>query len=406
MNLAVSLLLALLLYALARGVFALGERAFRHERLAPWRETLKPLATPAKACLVFLLVLLWGRVAASQAAAVEWLDYYAGALLRISLAWLVIRGANVVVLGIHYQRTKGAPLPAVFRAIVNGTIYVLLGLVVLHRVYGIAVGDLVFWGAALAVVLGIALQSVLWSLFAGLVIYYQDAFRVGDAIRIGEVEGRVEEIEWRTTTLLAPEGHRITIPNWTVSQATLINRHRPTRTHRLRLELEANGQFPPTPVAGLLERIASEVPGVVSEPAPAARLRASGAAHRFELECVAADHDQRLGVEDALRRRAWYALRRAGWSWPPLPPAVEPDPRLVAALAERGLEHDPATLRVEPWERGERVPGQQRLLVLSGVLERGEERYHPGDVIAPGDPCLVSADAELAPLSAGEDESS
>ena len=398
MNLAVSLLLALVLYALARGLFALGEGAFRHERLAPWRETFQPLATPAKACLVFLLVLLWGRVAASQAAAVEWLDYYAGALLQLSLAWLAIRGANVVVLGIHYQRTKGAPLPAVFRAIVNGTIYVLLGLVVLHRVYGIAVGDLVFWGAALAVVLGIALQSVLWSLFAGLVIYYQDAFRVGDAIRIGEVEGRVEEIEWRTTTLLAPEGHRITIPNWTVSQATLINRHRPTRTHRLRLELEANGRFPPTPVARLLERVAGEVRGVASEPAPAARLRASGAAHRFELECVAADHDQRLEVEDALRRRAWYALRRAGWSWPPLPPPVEPDPRLVAALAEHGLECDPAALRIEPWERGERVRGAQRVLVLSGALERDGERFEAGALVEAAGERTIATDAELVLL--------
>jgi small-conductance mechanosensitive channel len=56
--------------------------------------------------------------------------------------------------------------------------------------------------AVSAVVLGFALQDTLGNAFAGLAIQSEKPFHVGHWVRVGDFEGRVEEVTWRATKLL------------------------------------------------------------------------------------------------------------------------------------------------------------------------------------------------------------
>ncbi|RMG09243.1 MAG: hypothetical protein D6731_20125, partial [Planctomycetota bacterium] len=317
LELAAALLASLALFLGARFALRAAGRLLR-SRLEAWAEAVAPLAAPSKTVFVLALVVLWARFVVRRGPVAEWVEFYAWGLLWAALVWFAVRAVNVLVLGLHYQRTKGAPLPGVFRAIVNGVVYAAVLVVALNRFYGIALGDLVFWGAALAVVLGIALQSVLWSLFAGLVLYFQDMFRVGDAVRVGEAEGTVVAIDWRTTTLRSDDGDLITLPNWTVSQATVVNYHRPDPRRRLEVEVEVLREAPPNAAARLLESQAAMAEGVLRSPRPRAHLRAPG---RYVLECWIGERGEREPVADRVRRLAWYGLRRAGWNPDAPPPA-------------------------------------------------------------------------------------
>lgn len=77
--------------------------------------------------------------------------------------------------------------------------------------------------------LGLAAQDTLANLFGAVAVLVDKPFRVGDRIRLDQVEGVVEELGFRSTRLRNADGYLVTIPNKTVGNATIINiARRPT----------------------------------------------------------------------------------------------------------------------------------------------------------------------------------
>ncbi|MEZ5306266.1 MAG: mechanosensitive ion channel [Pyrinomonadaceae bacterium] len=78
---------------------------------------------------------------------------------------------------------------------------------------GLTPGDLITGLGIGSVALGFALKDVLQNLFAGFLILLYRPFKIGDQIRIGDYEGRVEEITVRATNVRTLDGERVVIPN-------------------------------------------------------------------------------------------------------------------------------------------------------------------------------------------------
>ena len=83
---------------------------------------------------------------------------------------------------------------------------------------------------AIAAVLGaatfgisLALQDVGRSFVNGIYILIERPFRIGDRVRIGAAEGRVEEVGVRLTALRTPAGQRIIVPNTVVFSSIIEN---------------------------------------------------------------------------------------------------------------------------------------------------------------------------------------
>lgn len=64
-----------------------------------------------------------------------------------------------------------------------------------------------------SVAVGIAAQSVLGNLFAGVLTVYREPFRVGDQVAIGDVSGTVIDVNLREIVLRTFDGKRVLIPN-------------------------------------------------------------------------------------------------------------------------------------------------------------------------------------------------
>jgi small-conductance mechanosensitive channel len=84
--------------------------------------------------------------------------------------------------------------------------------------------------AAIAAVLGaatfgisLALQDVLRGFVNGVYILVERPFRIGDRVRVGAAEGRVEEVGVRLTTLRTAAGDRIIVPNTVVFSSVIEN---------------------------------------------------------------------------------------------------------------------------------------------------------------------------------------
>src|SRR5580658_10874139 len=103
-----------------------------------------------------------------------------------------------------------------------------------------AMGTALLAGASVAsVVIGLAAQSTLGNLVAGVAITLYRPFRLGDTLQVaaptGTEIGVVEIISLGYTTLRAPAGHLIVVPNSLAASQVLIN-------------LDSNASFAPWPL--------------------------------------------------------------------------------------------------------------------------------------------------------------
>lgn len=86
-----------------------------------------------------------------------------------------------------------------------GLVYLATVFAIIGYVFDLPVQGLLATSGAIAIVLGLALQSTLNDVFSGLVLNFSRPFRLGDWINIeGGTEGRVIEMNWRSTQVLTP----------------------------------------------------------------------------------------------------------------------------------------------------------------------------------------------------------
>lgn len=101
-------------------------------------------------------------------------------------------------------------------------------------------GLLTFLGAG-TVALGLSLQDVLKNFFSGVFLLMERPFRVGDFIRVRDVEGEVQGIDVRTTLVRINDGSLVMIPNSLVFTEMLTNRSK-SGTRRIDLVVTAQGK--------------------------------------------------------------------------------------------------------------------------------------------------------------------
>ena len=123
--------------------------------------------------------------------------------------------------------------------------------------------------SALTLALGLALQDVMKNIFAGVYLLIERPFIIGDEITITTFSGRVETIQLRITSLLAPDGQRVLVPNGLLFSSAVVNA---TAAQRRRVEvtvsLAASG---PESFGQVEERILAacqQVSAILHDPQP------------------------------------------------------------------------------------------------------------------------------------------
>ncbi len=101
-------------------------------------------------------------------------------------------------------------------------------------------GLLTFLGAG-TVALSLALQDVLKNFFSGIFLLMERPFRVGDFIKVKDIEGEVQGIDVRTTVVKISDGSVVMIPNSLVFTEVLTNRSK-SGTRRIDLTIVALGK--------------------------------------------------------------------------------------------------------------------------------------------------------------------
>src|SRR5476651_1771309 len=121
---------------------------------------------------------------------------------------------------------------------------------------------------AVAIIVGLALQSTLSDVFSGIVLNTTKPYQLDDWISIDGTEGRVTDIDWRATRLQTSQGSMAVIPNSLAAKAKIVNFSRPSDMHGLAVSLQVSPHARPQTVIEALERAMQGCRPLLAKPAP------------------------------------------------------------------------------------------------------------------------------------------
>ena len=94
------------------------------------------------------------------------------------------------------------------------TIGILLACVIAFP--GFKLGDIIATLGVGSIAIGFAFQDIFKNFLAGIILLVEEPFRIGDEIAIDNYQGKVEDINIRTTEIRTYQGEKVLLPNSTV----------------------------------------------------------------------------------------------------------------------------------------------------------------------------------------------
>jgi small-conductance mechanosensitive channel len=159
-----------------------------------------------------------------------------------------------------------------------------VGFVIILQTAGIDLTALNVLAGAVGLGLGFGLQNIVSNFISGIIILFERPIKVGDRLEVGDVDGSVQSINARSTTLLTNDNISIIVPNSKFITENIVNWIHDDWKVRFRVPvIVANGSDVHL-VEKLLMDAAKENPNVLEQPAPGVRfLQFGDTGLHFEL---------------------------------------------------------------------------------------------------------------------------
>jgi len=281
----------------------------------------------------------------------------------LEIAWWLLVAATILAATHTYYELAGRLRERRFAVDVMGTLlYLTAALAIVTNVFDIPLKGVLATSGALAIILGLALQSTLSDLFSGLLINATAPYRPGDSVSFdGTSEGRVIEITWRATHLLSTNRDLIVVPNSTIAKSRIVNASVPHGPHAVMARFQAPPGLRPSDVVRALQLAIETCVGIAEHPVSTIATRSIG--HE------AIDYDIRFFVserskqEEVLNRFYDAAHRHLESISALLIPADREAGRLeysfIEGISVFGLlSHEDRTALARTLIRRELIPGQ------------------------------------------------
>ncbi len=142
-----------------------------------------------------------------------------------------------------------------------------IGVVLALSILGMSLSAALATIGLASVGIGFALQDILSNLFAGVILLLQHPFTIGDQVRVGDLEGVVENVRVRDTQILTYNGERIYIPNKVVFNGPIIN-YTSTQTLRVDLPIKIKHAEDIDLAKKTAKGVLRGFPGIMKQPVP------------------------------------------------------------------------------------------------------------------------------------------
>ncbi len=225
-----------------------------------------------------------------------------------------------------YPRLRlGRGLPEILSGVLHFAL-LLAGFMLGLAALGVDLTKITILAGALGVGIGFGLQNVVNNFVSGAIVLFERKINVGDAVRISDVEGRVQQMGMRACTVRTWEGAEVIVPNASLTSEKVVNWTLSDRLRRVDVAVGlAYGTSPDNgardPAGGGARAPARAGPSRAGRPVP--RLRRQRAAVRD----ASLDRSLRPVGADAERAgRGGLRGPAGGRNRDPVPPARGPPP--------------------------------------------------------------------------------
>lgn len=357
--------------------------------------------------------------------------FYSGPLLTfldLSLLFIILVLAVKFTVFFFFEFLVGEKqnlrYPRLIKDVVVIVLYI-IGLLMIAKYYmNIDVTVALASSAVLTVVIGFALQDVLGDLFSGIALNLDEAVNIGDWIKAGEHEGRVEQFRWRAIKLRTVDNSLVLIPNRIAAKEELQRFGRGGReSFALRMRIGVSYKSSPDFVISVLEEVLNNTSQVLKDPKPMVMVDEFGDfSVVYQIKFWLADYTIKEPLMSEIRRNAWYAFKRNNIQIPfPIRDVYikkeEGDGlttgqvvellkqnEIFAGIGDDQLRELAASVKIKPYGNGEVLitegkEGQHFYQILEGqaeVLKKGRvlARLKPGDYV--GEMSLFTGDKTSA----------
>ncbi|WP_223570138.1 mechanosensitive ion channel family protein [Pseudomonas sp. BF-R-26] len=337
--------------------------------------------------------------------------------------WLYAARTLTVLLGAVMMQRVGHT-GRLLQDLLGAVIFLIAVIAALAYVLELPVKGVLATSGALAIIVGLALQSTLSDVFSGIVLNTTKPYQLDDWISIDGTEGRVIDIDWRATRLQTAQGSMAVIPNSLAAKAKIINFSRPSDIFGVSISLQVSPHARPQTVIDALERAMQGCRFLLNKPAPSVSLKSSGSTGvEYEISGFVISMDQKRMVRNQLFDLAFRHLQASGVSLlssvEPNAPAALSQPRallessnIFSTLRQEEKETFSQNMKLQTFRAGEMIlpageVSDHLFIIESGVvsvtLSRGGTKFEagrmgPGEVI--GEAGILSDESALADFTA------
>src|SRR5580700_1173927 len=227
-------------------------------------------------------------------------------------AWLLVGFLRAFVI-VERRPREGKLL----QDLLAGLIYLAAVFAIVAYVFDLKIQGLLATSGAIAIVLGLALQSTLSDVFSGIVLNFSRPYRPGDWISIdGTTDGRVIEMNWRATHVLTMKRDLAIIPNSTIAKAKIVNTSSPSGIHGTTVTIQLDAKTLPSTGAEILRHAILNTRLILATPAPSVGVKSITAdAIEFDLNFSVEELGQSTRAQNELFDWIYRHLAAAGINW-------------------------------------------------------------------------------------------
>ena len=226
------------------------------------------------------------------------------------LILLVLSAFNVVLFANAEEGSWRRRVPSIFVEIAR-LVLVVVGLAMLFSwVWDADVGGLFTALGVTSIVIGLALQNAAGGVVSGLLLLFEQPFKIGDWLDTGGVKGRVVGVNWRAVHIDTGSGIQI-VPNSTLSGASFTNMSEPAGPYYATASMSFSTDDPPQEVMALLVQLADGLPMRWREERASAEYAGSA---KYTVSIPIAAPAEASAALSLYLSWLWYAARRRGFA--------------------------------------------------------------------------------------------
>lgn len=188
-------------------------------------------------------------------------------------AWFLVGFLRAFVIVEHRPREG-----KLIQDLLAGLIYLVAAFAIIAYVFDLPIQGLLATSGAVAIILGLALQSTLGDVFSGVVLSFSRPYRPGDWISLeGGTDGRVIELNWRATHVLTGRRDLAIVPNSTIAKSKIVNVSSPSGIHGVTITVQLDAKTPPATGTEILEHAILNCRLIVATPASSVTIKSINA---------------------------------------------------------------------------------------------------------------------------------